>query len=556
MIVCSSHFMRLTVSSDTFERVSRDLLIIIALAIAGWKLTYGLAGVLDIGLNDESFHLFFGTHLLKHGFLGATKGPLYPAWYFLLSKLQPDRIALYYLNYSLLTILFPIAVYIVLRCYGVSLQWSIAIAFFSLISYANVSVWPKICHFALIINLVALSLATLPKSLQMRLNIVSGGVLLSSFVRPELFIAFILLIVLYLGQFLVNRSQVTAKDTLLLIILVVLTVILITQLGLPIGSHRRNMLAFSQHFSINWVQWTHSNLSPWLDWESIIRRNFGDVKSVLAAALNNPIVFLRHIANNVIHITKPFLTLYFLHAVLLLPSRYRRVEAFVLMATLGFTSVWWRRELISGLRARIPQQHFLLFVAGCLLVPSFLAVILIYPREHYLLPICVLAIIVASVLLSDRESITSLSFKYMLALATLIVMLTPALPPMLATPEGQPNVRTINALESLRIKQTVNILEAEGGFSYYLLDNFHYVQAWEKTANEDFNTFRVRRNINMVILTDKLKAYSGLRKDQNWLGFIDNPESFGFTVLPLAGTNRVILVERQLLSNPKLSVIY
>ena len=95
--------------------MASDAFVILVLLAVGWKYTRGLESVLDIGLYDESNYLHSGHSLLDIGFPSPGAAPLYAVWYFLLSKLQSDRVELYYLNYRVLTILVPIALYLLFR---------------------------------------------------------------------------------------------------------------------------------------------------------------------------------------------------------------------------------------------------------------------------------------------------------------------------------------------------------------------------------------------------------------------------------------------------------
>src|SRR5258708_27418370 len=134
--------------------IARDGVVLLALALAGWNLTYGLQDLIDIGMFDEGLYLYHGVTLL-HGLPGADAAPLYAVWYFILSLLQPDRAALYYLNYKLMTVLPVLLLYLVLRRYKVGLIPATVIAFFFLIESINLPVWPKVSHFSVILILAS-----------------------------------------------------------------------------------------------------------------------------------------------------------------------------------------------------------------------------------------------------------------------------------------------------------------------------------------------------------------------------------------------------------------
>src|SRR5215213_3201108 len=128
-----------------------DLLIALFLLIAGLKFTFALENFWSLRLYDESAYLYAGVKLPALGLPSAEYAPLYALWYYALSLLQPDRIALYFLNYKVVTILPPILAFFLLRRYRVSLIVSVVISGVFLISNANLPVWPKPAHFALVI---------------------------------------------------------------------------------------------------------------------------------------------------------------------------------------------------------------------------------------------------------------------------------------------------------------------------------------------------------------------------------------------------------------------
>ena len=93
-----------------FEKII-DLILFCALIAASLKLTYAIDAFMDIGLDDESLYLYNGIKLIKE----AQWAPLHSLWYHLLSLLEKDRIALYYLNYKILICATTAALYVYLR---------------------------------------------------------------------------------------------------------------------------------------------------------------------------------------------------------------------------------------------------------------------------------------------------------------------------------------------------------------------------------------------------------------------------------------------------------
>jgi len=264
-----------------------DGLAILFLLLAGLKFTYRLPSILDITLWDESQYLYRGVKLVQDGVPSAQWAPLYSAWYYVLSLLQPDRVALYYLNFKAVTMLPPILVFFLLRRYGLSTLAGVIISGLFLISAANLPVMPKPNHFALIIILLSLIAATYTKRDTSAILLVSIGTLVCSYARPEFFLTYLLILMLYVVVVVVRvarRSEIRIwRELLGLGAALSVSAVLLYVLGLPAfssGSGGRSFIAFGQHFSRNWLYWTGGDLSLWDDWEPITAQNFGDAQSM------------------------------------------------------------------------------------------------------------------------------------------------------------------------------------------------------------------------------------------------------------------------------------
>lgn len=521
-----------------------ELIVVLVFVLAGWKYTSGLENILDVRLADESRYLSDGVSLPAVGLQRAEFSPLYAVWYFILSRLQPDRIELYYLNYKLLTILLPILLYLVLRRYGVPVQAAMVVAFFFLISYANL-VWPRISHFALLIILSFLLLEVFAKSLTDRLALGSVGALLSSYVRPELFLAFAILMTLYLGLSLKRFLRERVINIPVTVAVVLISLSLIVSLGLPVSSGNRSLIAFGQHFSLNWVAWTgERELSPMTDWEEIVRKNFGTVQGVTQAAVSNPLTFAKHVGSNIVHTPATFIKEFFLHAGLLHPVRSKRAEVIGLMVFLGiFFLLSWKRSKLT-MKERIKSRKDSLLVPACYMIPVLLSVIIIFPREHYLLMLGVLLIIAVSILITEKGTERGPGIKRLALISLIAVAAVPA-PYSAASATYRVNVETFRFIQSLHITDEVNLLEPEGGYATFSGPNFHAVIPYTKET--DFDSFRSETGINMIILTERLKGDSRYKADKEWLSFLENCNSRGYVVMEIPGTNKSLIVERSLL---------
>src|SRR5918998_5127030 len=241
-----------------------DGLAILFLLLAGLKFTYWLPLISDISMPDETYYLIRGVKLVQDGVPLAEDAPLYSAWYYVLSLLQPDRVTLYYLNYQAVTVLPPIFIFFLLRRYGLSTLAGMIISGLFLISAVNFPLMPKASHFALIIILLSLIAATYTKRDTSAILLVCIGALLCSYVRPEFFLTYLLILMLYIMVVVTSRREIRIwRELLGLSAVLSVSALLLYVFGWPAfssSSGGRSFVAFGQHFSLNWVHWSGSDL--------------------------------------------------------------------------------------------------------------------------------------------------------------------------------------------------------------------------------------------------------------------------------------------------------
>jgi hypothetical protein len=548
----------------------QDIVIVSALLIAGWKYTSGLRESLDIGLWDETIYLTQGIDFLHFTLPPPESAPLYAVWYSLLARVSPDPIALYYLNYRMVTLLPPVLFYILLRRYRVSIPTATVLALFLLFTDANFTVWPKVNHFALMVVLVFLILATIPKSWTLGFGMLALGCLFAAYVRPELFFAFVLCFAISLALFLFRER--TFLHAVALAALAGAAAATVMYVGYPLGG-QRSIIAFSQHFSLNWQSWTHNtSLSPWDDANQIVEMNFGPVTSIGQAILSNPQAFAHHVFTNALNLPKALLSTFTIHEGFLSALHLKPVVGYIVLAS-GIVGVLVvrRKSIFAHLRVAIREQkRFLLFVCAVGLV-IVLSCLIIYPRAHYILLLGTLLLAVLAILidpLKDIELKPSHSMIAALCTALAIVAVTPSAADSLGNPPlARPTVEAVEFIRALDITGETYLLSSDFGYTTYLAGrwgmpcsiqgcgSWEAVMSYEKSAwdpndpgkSVSFNSFRRKENINMVLVTDDLLNDTRFRDDAEWKAFLGSPESVGFVKLLLPDGKRALYVDKSIL---------
>lgn len=511
---------------------------------------------MDIALYDESSYLNWGR---QGTVVLAEHGPLYAFWYHLLSSLEHDPIKLYYLNYRITTVLPAALIFLVLRLNRVTPIIALFCSFAFLFSPLNFVTIPRVCHLALaiiLIGFVSLSLTKAPLSQAIALTI---SAVLASYVRPEFYVSCGLLGVTILLMFIIGgRKSFTIRNAALLCFGSFLAASLALVWGIPLSGGNRSMVAFGQHYSRNWVMWHHADtINPFTNWEAIIQHDFGTVTTPVSALLSNPLAVGHHVWANFLQLPRAmaktifgsFPSLNSTATILLLLSVGAAISVF------GALIIYKRKGqfqlnhyVVAGVPRNIKRYIFEGSLILILLAPLILSVGFIGPDRHYLVMGCGISIVAIIILFFSARREPQYKNSYRKLVATCLVGFLVAYP--CATLyrhfiREQPNLKTIRFLHSLKITEPVNVLEAEGGFGYYVGTNYNRIPEYEK--NTGFNKFLHDRKINMIVLSNNLERDERFFSDPEWLKFLTNPQKFGFTQFRLPLADRSLLVNKALL---------
>lgn len=563
-----------------------DLLALTFIALCAFKLNYSIDSFLDVGLADETQYLYQGVKLNQAVLPSPERAPLYAVWYYLLSFFQKDKVGLYYLNYTLLSSLIPLLLYIFLRRIRVGLIIAFLTSYLYLLSVSNVLLRPYSSKFAILVLLIFLIGATYckPKNYYFVLTV---AFLTVAFIRPEYFVPFIVLTLL--SVFVVLHNILKYGLTYLkairgrALLLAVLSLSLMLIMGNPFQT-KRSLVAFAQHFSLNYLQWNKDiNYNPWRDAALITQKVFGDYKTIGEAAVNNPAAFLKHIKSNIYSYPGELFRIMGIY----LPSRLvsKTVSGMVMMMVYAFISAVViacviinlihghkspsQDSLIENIKLKLPaffkisnseyvKQLIYLFLLVSL--PTMLSVLIIYPRDYYfslqgliLLILCSLFISnTAKIYSNDRRGSTK-CLPILCLCGAICLFLTPNLAGgwavfsvSIPTPAKTDIKNTILFIRDLNINQKVNFLWPGGSmYSYnvYLGDNFNNIQVTRKQIG--FSQFLEDLQINMIIWPEEILKDLRFRDDNKYKEFLKNPLEYGFQelIVPGSGRRRKILVK-------------
>jgi len=346
----------------------------VLLLVAGLRALTALEQVFDIGLFDETRYLMRGLHLHWADLPHLYRAPLYAVWYAALARLEPDPLALYDLNLRVQALLLPLLFYALLR----GMKWprpaAFVLAWFFLLSDANLLPWPRASSFAWLVLLAGLGLyLRLADGLTARAVLLTA-LWLSAFARPEMLLAFGLSLA-EMGWFLWRRRPPRPRVRRSIIGLAALAGLTIALMGSPLREGGRLKAAFLQHFAYRWNAHYGMSGGTWSRWRETGERVFGTDDSLMRLILGNPDAFARHVATNLAEAGPKAAMLMFFHAPLSGP-----VWTEGLLAAL----LWLGLAVGGGWRGGRPARR-LVWAAAVLSLPGLASALVIYPRRHYLL---------------------------------------------------------------------------------------------------------------------------------------------------------------------------
>jgi hypothetical protein len=492
-------------------------------------------------------YLTGGILLPKQGLPAPDWAPLYSVWYWVLSLLKPDPVELFYFNIKALCLVLVTLVFVFLRANKVRPLIACGAACLVVAMQANLDVWPKVSHFAICILLLGLTVASFRPKYLLQISVLTAFSM--SYARPEFFLVFLVLAAAALVSCFRATSKSRLRHGLSLLAIGGVVAALTLSIGCPFFQRSdRSFVAFKQHFALNWVKWTKSDLNAWNEQDLIAEAAFGKVASPMQCAAKKPALVARHVVANLTDAPRRAFKLLLSPAVDCygLLQRYARTSGLYLLGLLLFAGLAFGRPGRSSLIATWRQDAMLLGTLGIFILPPLAASALIFPRDHYLLLILIplgCGLLVLSrgwaVDLGRRGAVCTLGVgAYMLA----------------ASPESiqetqTPMRSTLQFIHSLKFAQPVRFLDTKRFCEPNLLAavpmDWSNVPAYSKDGS--FGSFLRDRRINAILLDNAIREIPRYSTDPEWRSFISNPAGSHFTSLSIPETTWRLLVADDLL---------
>jgi hypothetical protein len=386
-----------------------DVLIALVVAGLGAKAGYGAARARDLDLGDEGAYALCAARVPEHGLPAVEGSPLYIAWARALLAGGTPLDELTHVSWAGLAVLLPLSILVLARALGAGRCAALAVAGF-VPATTLIDVWPYPLHLAACVLALGTAVAArLPRAL--------GGatlglaLLTATYARPEFWYSVLLFAPLALvgAGFALRRGRARAAGRAGLVFAGGAAA-LVLAFGSPVPTGARSVVALGQHYAFNRHLTGEPIPSPWQQWETYFRADFGDANGVGAALRNNPRAFCWHVRQNaarapevLLSVALPRLDFTYLnvphlwfvtgpHTWFGLPnaphahaemSAGRVVAGVAALGLLGFVFGLrnWRRGEADARPLPMAALALVLVVA-----PAVAASLLVFPRFHYAVP--------------------------------------------------------------------------------------------------------------------------------------------------------------------------
>lgn len=525
-----------------------SILFIIAL---GFVTTYSLENYMDILLWDEARYLDRGLWLW-HAY-PKNSSPLYSVWYKILSLFTENRIALYYLNFKVLTLLSTILMYIFLIVYKTPKFIALFFSIMWLYSAYNLPVWPKVSHFALLIILLAAIFISKLKSLFNQLVVFTSSLLLASFVRPELYVAFVLFLGVSILFIIRNRTAFSKSNYVSVFSFFLLFVVIYFLYKTPFtsGDTSRGSFAFVQHFAHNYAIWTKESIVFWYEWIAVLKKCFPEPYTFKNIVWNVDSYLWKHLFFNFFQLTK--------HILLIILSIFSPINflqtkpMFFLFSIIFLVYILVNYKIsFSVFKTHCLKNKTLLLFLSISIIPVLMSSIYAHPRMHYMVMSYPILLLLISFLFIKKENKKISKVTPSIALLFFLIIGAKAKNfkyfDMFGTNDGLMNKKTIQYLENKYKTDSIKILDIEGGLNTMMTQNFVSINPniIFQDSSIQFSTIIQTHQPDVIYITPILKKLKVIQSDSVFQKMLLNPSEYNFIAQKTSTFDAYLLVKKNL----------
>lgn len=512
---------------------------VLLLLLAGVKVYYNLYDYMDVVYGDEAVYMKIGLNITTH--FNRDWGPLYCLWYKFLSLFIHDTITLYYFNFAFIAILATILIYLAFLAMDIHplVAFYFALCFIS--SKAVVPMWPRISLFTITILMIGIIIVSRIRKLYMRLLVLCTILLLASYARPELYISFLISVVILLLYYFIDKIYKEKHGVYHLLIFLLFVALLHFIFQFPSNTYNgypRNLAAFYQHYLINQFSLHKASEYDWIYWKDLHKVIFGDSNSLFSIVIHYPTKFFSHVLLNIKNYT---LEIFIKNISVLFPYFLGKNKFFLVGAfsVFGFSiALLFRKNVFSEFKLALKNHLFYLIMLIIWGIPTVISSTIIFPREHYIMlnyflfiiPLCLLFNILAKKFKAIKPTI---------AIIILGVLFIPFLSSsknytFFLTDQKKNNMCSRKALEHIKNKhldpnKTYTYFSDIHYFIGFMPNNFKEINTiFDKTEDVSFATILEYNKPDFILVNNCINYSPSLINDNTWKKFLKNPYLYGY----------------------------
>lgn len=515
------------------------LLGVLLLILAGSRIYYNIYDYMDIVYGDEVIYMKTGLNITQD--FNRDWGPLYCIWYKFISFFFHDTITLYYFNFVFVAILASLLIYAAFLAMDIHplVAFYFALCFIS--SKAVVPMWPRISLFAISILMAGIIVVSRIRELYLRLLIFCLTLLLASYARPELYLSFILSVLIFITYYFAERIYQKKYSLYHLILFVLTSVLLHIIFRFPsnfYNGYPRNLAAFYQHYMVNMFYLNKATEYDWIYWKDAHKAIFTNSNSIFDIILHYPHEFFTHVGLN---LKNYILEIFGKNICVIFPFLLGKNKLFLsgsLLVFAGSVSLLFNKHIRREFKVILQNHAFFLVMLAIWGIPTIISSIVIFPREHYIMlnyflfiiPLCLLLTLIANRLKALR------SLKYMAGLAMILIPLLSSAKnyKFFLTDQKKNNMCSRKALEHIKNKHLNEHVQYTffadiHCFVGFLPNNIKEINTiFDKTKDVPFTAILEYHKPDFILVNNCINYSPSLINDAAWQDFIKNPYAYGY----------------------------
>jgi len=507
-----------------------NIVALFLLLVMGLIISYNLENTMDVLLWDEARYLDRGFWLWKA--FPKTWGPIYSVWYKILSYIESNRLALYYLNYKILFILSTGLSYLFMITYRIPKFVTFFFCCMWLMHEYNLPSWPKISHFCICIILFAGIFAGHIRNTINKIIIFAIAFLVCAYARPEFYLSFVFVLFLLLIVGIKNIKSVNKINLIYFFVLIIGIGLSYSAYETPFNNEdaQRGIGVFLQHYAYNYYTWTHKDILWWFDVQEALDKSFKPPYNLKDIILNSDSYFWKHIFYN----TKLFLS----HTAsivlnLFLPLYHIKNIFLFILCSLTSIYIFWKYNLSYKNFWYALKSHLLIvFILVLGIIPSVVSSIYAYPRVHYLVLFFPLIFLLAGMSFrTDKKS----NLKNILLFALLFVLFIPKAKDfkyfdLFGTDKDMMNKKTILYLEEKYNKDSVTIFDIDGQLNTLMTSNFQSLNIGDFISKPTYllSDYIQNEQPDVVYITPTVFKLKRTATDSVFHKMTEQPEIFNY----------------------------